>query len=127
MGNLAIFFVPEGGYVNRVAKLLASKMDQQKPDLILINEATSADLARYDTIIFGISTIGRDTWDQKFGNIDWAKFMPVVSSFDFSGKKVAVFGLASIHLLFALLKIVGIIIVIALVIGMIGSLINRNK
>ncbi len=100
MGNLAIFFGPEGGYVNRVAKLLASKMDQQKPDLILINEATSADLARYDTIIFGISTIGRDTWDQKFGNIDWAKFMPVLSSFDFSGKKVAVFGLGD-HITYA--------------------------
>ncbi len=100
MGNVAIFFGPEGGSVNRVAKLLASKMENLKPDLIFINEATTEDLARYDTIIFGISTIGRDTWDQKFGNIDWARFMPIVSSFDFTGKKVAVFGLGD-HITYA--------------------------
>ena len=100
MGNLAIFFGPEGGSVNRVAKALASKLENHKPDLILINEATVADLARYDTIIFGISTIGRDTWDQKFGNIDWSRFMPIVCSFDFTGKKVAVFGLGD-HITYA--------------------------
>ena len=79
MENVAIFFGPEGGSVNRVAKLLASKMENLNPDLIFINEATSEDLARYDNIIFGISTIGRDTWDQKFGNIDWARFMPIMN------------------------------------------------
>jgi flavodoxin I len=100
MGNTAIFFGPEGGSVHRVAKLLVSKMELQKPDLILISEATVADLARYDTIIFGISTVGRDTWDQKFGNIDWSRFMPIVSSFDFSGKKVAIFGLGD-HITYA--------------------------
>ena len=100
MGNLAIFFGPEGGSVNRVAKSLAAKLEQQKPDLILINEATAADLERYDTIIFGISTIGRDTWDQKFGNIDWSRFMPIISAFNFTGKKVAVFGLGD-HITYA--------------------------
>ena len=100
MGNVAIFFGPEGGSVNRVAKALASKIENLKPALIPINEASADDLARYDTIIFGISTIGRDTWDQKFGNIDWARFMPIVSSFDFSGKKIAVFGLGD-HITYA--------------------------
>ncbi len=100
MGNLAIFFGPEGGSVNRVAKALALKIENLKPALIPINEASADDLARYDIIIFGISTIGRDTWDQKFGNIDWARFMPIVSAFDFSGKKVAVFGLGD-HITYA--------------------------
>jgi len=100
MNKIAIFFGPENGAVHRVAKLLAAKMENQKPDLILVNEATMNDLAHYDTIIFGISTIGRDTWDQKFGNVDWAKFMPTVSSFDFTGKKVAIFGLGD-HITYA--------------------------
>ena len=100
MGNLAIFFGPEGGAVNRVAKALAAKLEPQQPELILINEATAADLDRYDIIIFGISTIVRDTWDQKFGNIDWARFMPIVSSFNFTGKRVAVFGLGD-HITYA--------------------------
>ena len=100
MSKVAIFFGPENGAVHRVAKSLASKMENLKPDLILVSEASADDLARYDTIIFGISTIGRDTWDQKFGNVDWAKFMPTVSSFNFTGKKVAVFGLGD-HITYA--------------------------
>jgi flavodoxin I len=100
MSKVAIFFGPENGAVHRVAKSLALKMENLKPDLILVSEASADDLARYDTIIFGISTIGRDTWDQKFGNVDWAKFMPTVSSFNFTGKKVAVFGLGD-HITYA--------------------------
>ena len=100
MSKVAIFFGPENGAVHRVAKSLALKMENLKPDLILVSEASADDLARYDTIIFGISTIGRDTWDQKFGNLDWAKFMPTVTSFNFTGKKVAVFGLGD-HITYA--------------------------
>lgn len=100
MSKVAIFYGPENGAVHRVAKLLASKIENLKPDLVHVNEATPDDLARYDTIIFGISTIGRDTWDQKFGNVDWSKFMPTVSSFDFTGKKVAIFGLGD-HITYA--------------------------
>lgn len=100
MSKIVIFFGPENGSVHRVVKSLAKKIENQKPDLILVSEATAADLARYDMIIFGISTVGRDTWDQKFGNVDWARFMPTVSSFDFTGKKVAIFGLGD-HITYA--------------------------
>jgi flavodoxin I len=100
MNKVAIFYGPENGSVHRVAKLLASKLEHLKPDLILVHEATDKDLKRYDTIIFGISTVGRDTWDQKFGNVDWAKFMPHVSAFDFTGKKIAIFGLGD-HITYA--------------------------
>ena len=86
--------------MHRVDNLLATKIEYLNPDLIPINRATNEDLSRYDILIFGISTIGRDTWDQKFGNIDWSKFMPVVTSFDFTGKKVAVFGLGD-HITYA--------------------------
>ena len=100
MSNLAIFYGPENGAVHRVAKSLASKMGNHDPKLIHVNDASIDDLANCDTIIFGISTIGRDTWDQKFGNVDWSKFMPTVSSFDFTGKKVAIFGLGD-HITYA--------------------------
>jgi flavodoxin I len=100
MNKVAIFYGPENGAVHRVAKLLASKIENLKPDLIHVNDASAVDMERYDTIIFGISTIGRDTWDQKFGNVDWAKFMPTVTSFDFTGKKVAIFGLGD-HITYA--------------------------
>jgi flavodoxin I len=100
MSKVAIFYGPENGSVHRVAKLLASKIENKKPELIQVNEALTTDLERFDNIIFGISTVGRDTWDQNFGNVDWSKFMPKVTSFDFTGKKVAIFGLGD-HVTYA--------------------------
>jgi len=93
MSKIAIFYGPENGSVDRVAKSLASKIKNLNPELIPVQKATAKDLERFDTLIFGISTIGRDTWNQKFGNVDWAEFMPTISLFDFKGKKVAIFGL----------------------------------
>jgi len=100
MSKVAIFYGPENGSVHRVAKLLASKIENKKPELIHVNDALTTDLERFDNIIFGISTVGRDTWDQNFGNVDWSKFMPTVTSFDFTGKKVAIFGLGD-HITYA--------------------------
>jgi flavodoxin I len=100
MEKIAIFFGPLNGAVHRVAKLVAEKIGSENVDLIHINGASTEDLSKYSKIIFGISTIGRDTWDQKFSNVDWAKFFPVVSDFDFTGKKVAIFGLGD-HITYA--------------------------
>lgn len=100
MEKIAIFFGPLNGSVHRVAKLVASKIGADKVDLIHIKDASAADLDKYSRIIFGISTIGKDTWTQKFDNIDWSKFFPVVTDYNFSGKKVAIFGLGD-HITYA--------------------------
>ena len=93
MEKIAVFFGPLNGSVHRVAKLVASKIGSDKVDLIPIADASAADLDKYSRIIFGISTIGKDTWQQKFDNNDWSKFFPIVNSFNFTGKKIAIFGL----------------------------------
>jgi flavodoxin I len=80
--------------------LVASKIGDEKVDLIHIASATAADLEKYTKIIFGISTIGKDTWQQKFDNTDWSHFFPVVTAFDFTGKRVAIFGLGD-HITYA--------------------------
>ena len=100
MEKIAIFFGPLNGSVHRVAKLVASKIGPDKVDMIHITDATAADLDKYSRIIFGISTIGKDTWTQKFDNNDWSKFFPVVTDYNFSGKKVAIFGLGD-HITYA--------------------------
>lgn len=100
MEKIAIFFGPLNGSVHRIAKLVASKIGNDKVDLIHIAEASAGDLEKYSRIIFGISTIGKDTWQQKFDNNDWSKFFPVVTSFDFTGKRVAIFGLGD-HITYA--------------------------
>ncbi len=100
MNEIAIFFGPADGSVHRVAKLVASKIGNEKAQLIHVKNATAEDLKKYDKIIFGISTVGKETWDMKFGNNDWAKFMPSLYDFDFKGKKVAIFGLGD-HVTYA--------------------------
>ncbi len=100
MEKIAIFFGPLNGSVHRIAKLVASKIGTEKVDLIHILDATVSDLDKYSNIIFGISTIGKDTWEQKFDNNDWSHFFPIVSAFHFTGKKVAIFGLGD-HITYA--------------------------
>ncbi len=100
MEKIAIFFGPLNGSVHRVAKLVAEKIGPEIVDLIHIGSASTSDLEKYSKIIFGISTIGKDTWQQKFDNNDWSKFFPAVSSFNFSGKRVAIFGLGD-HITYA--------------------------
>lgn len=100
MEKIAIFFGPLNGSVHRVAKLITSKIGPDNVDLIHITEATAADLEKYTRIIFGISTVGKDSWQQKFDNTDWSHFFPIVSAFNFKGKKVAIFGLGD-HITYA--------------------------
>jgi flavodoxin I len=100
MEKIAIFFGPLNGSVHRIAKLVASKIGPEKVDMLHIAEAKASDLDKYTHIIFGISTIGKDTWQQKFDNNDWSKFFPIVSTYDFTGKKVAIFGLGD-HITYA--------------------------
>jgi flavodoxin I len=100
MEKIGIFFGPLNGSVHRIAKLVASKIGNEKVDMIHITEATASDLDKYSHIIFGISTIGKDTWQQKFDNTDWSHFFHVVASYNFTGKKVAIFGLGD-HITYA--------------------------
>jgi flavodoxin I len=93
MSKTAIFFGPEKGSVNRVADLIKSLIGPEKVELVPVKNASVADFADYDQIIFGISTVGKETWDGKPASSDWGKFLPQVSQGDFKGKKVAIFGL----------------------------------
>lgn len=100
MSKIAVFYGPEGGAVNRVANLIQSKIGEDKVDLVAVKGATAADLEKYDKIIFGLSTVGKDTWDSEYSTNDWGKFMPEISKIDYSNKKVAVFGLGD-HVTYA--------------------------
>ena len=100
MGKTAIFFGPQKGAVNRVADKLKNVIGGDKVVMIPVNSATVADLEKYDKIIFGMSTVGKDTWDSKYANNDWAKFLPEISKTSYSGKTVAIFGLGD-HVTYA--------------------------
>ena len=93
MNKIGLFFGPEKGSVHRVAKKIQAAIGEDKVELISVNESSVAELEKYDKIIFGISTVGKETWDTDYSNNDWAKFFPEVSKTDYAGKVVALFGL----------------------------------
>lgn len=100
MSKIAIFYGPIGGSVNRVAEIILKAIGEDNAELVAVKESSAADLEKYDKIIFGLSTVGKDTWDSDFSSNDWGKFMPEVSKVDYSGKKVAIFGLGD-HVTYA--------------------------
>jgi flavodoxin I len=100
MKKTAIFFGPEKGSVHRVADLVRSIIGPEKVELVSVKNASASDFARFEQIIFGISTVGKETWDGKPASSDWGKFLPQVSLGDFKGKKVAIFGLGD-HITYA--------------------------
>ena len=93
MSKTAIFFGPEKGAVNRVADLIRSLIGPEKVEMVPVKNATVEDFAKFDQIIFGISTVGKETWDGKPTSSDWGKFLPQISKGDFKGKTVAIYGL----------------------------------
>ena len=93
MNKIGIFFGPIKGSVHRVAEKVKAAIGEQNAEMISVNEASVADLEKYDRIIFGISTVGKETWDSNYSNTDWSKFFPSISKVDFSDKTVAIFGL----------------------------------
>lgn len=100
MDKVGLFFGPLKGSVNRVADKLVAMIGSEKIELVPVINASVSDLEKFDRIIFGISTIGKDTWDSSFSSNDWAKFLPEINKVDFSEKKVAIFGLGD-HITYA--------------------------
>ena len=100
MSKIAIFYGPVGGAVNRVADKIKEAIGEDKVALVAVKNATAADIEKYDKIIFGLSTVGKDTWDSGFSSNDWGKFMPEIGKVDYSNKVVAIFGLGD-HITYA--------------------------
>ena len=100
MSKIGLFFGPLKGSVNRVADLICEKIGKDKVEMVHVRTATAADFERFDKIIFGISTVGKETWDASITKTDWGIFLPEVSKGNFSGKAVAIFGLGN-HVTYA--------------------------
>ena len=100
MSKIGLFFGPEKGSVHRVAEKIVAAIGEDKIELVSVHTASAADLDKYDKIIFGISTVGKETWDSEYSNTDWSKFFPEVGKVDYSGKTIAIFGLGD-HITYA--------------------------
>ena len=88
MANIGIFYGSTTGNTEKVADLIRSAFGEENADVYNVDVTELADLNKYKYLIFGVSTWGvSDLQD------DFEDFIELLEQVDFSGKKVALFGL----------------------------------
>ncbi len=91
--RVGIFYGPVGGSTERVAKKIQEAFGNDLADLHTIKDCKAKDLDKYENIIFGCSTIGKETWQADKPKPDWDIFRPEIDKIDYKGKTFALFGL----------------------------------
>ena len=88
MSKIGLFFGSDEGNTEAVAYKIQSIFGEDCVDVLDVSDVTQLEFADYAVLILGIPT-----WD--FGQIqsDWEDFWPDVEGIDFSGKRIALFGL----------------------------------
>lgn len=94
MSKIGLFYGPQGGNVEAVANIIAAKIGESNIELISVKGANKEKIESYDKIIFGISSLGKDAWDNDV-KTDWDEFLPMVEEADYSNKIIAAFGLGN--------------------------------
>ncbi len=91
MNKTGIFYAPKGGNTENVAKKIHAKFPEA--DINSVPEAGVDHMLKYENLILGIATIGKETWDQDEQKTGWDLIIPHLDNADFSEKNVAIFGL----------------------------------
>jgi len=99
MAKVGVFFGTDTGNTRRIAKDITTALGSAtaaKP--VNIRNAEVADLQAYDILILGTPTYGDGQLPGlSTGNAteSWEEFLPKLAGHDFSGKKVAIYGLGN--------------------------------
>lgn len=92
MNKIGLFFGTDTGNTETVSEKVIERLldltGQELVDLHEIYNKTAEDVAQYDLLIFG-----QPTWYDGELQGDWEEFVPELQKIDFTGKKVALFGL----------------------------------
>jgi flavodoxin I len=88
MSKIGIFYGSSTGNTTTIAKKIAQKLGDFKPELYDVAKATVNDVENCNVLIFGTSTWG-------YGDLqdDWESFLPKLKKASIQGKTVALFGL----------------------------------
>lgn len=98
MAKIGIFFGTDTGNTRRVAKDISTILGASAAKPVNIRNATVADLMEYETLILGTPTYGDGQLPGlSTGNAtaSWEEFLPTLMGQDFTGKKVAIYGLGN--------------------------------
>jgi flavodoxin I len=88
LAKIGLFYGSTTGHTDAIAELIRLEFGKSLIDLHCMAEATEQDFANYDYLI-----IGSPTWGIGKLQRDWEIFFPRLDYINFSGKKVAYFGL----------------------------------
>lgn len=88
-----MFYGPLGGSTEKVAKKVAAALGIENVDLVAVKSAKATDVEKYENVIFGLSTVGKETWDADKSASDWDVFLPEIEKINYSNMVVAMFGL----------------------------------
>ena len=91
--RVGIFYGPVGGKAESVARRVQKAFGEGVADLIPIKDSKATDIDKYENVIFGCSTIGKETWDAERTKTDWDLFRQEIGKINYSGKTIALFGL----------------------------------
>ena len=98
--KVGIFFGPVGGKTENVAKRVQLAFGEDNADLIPIKDCKATDIDKYENVVFGCSTMGKETWDMDRPKPDWDLFRPEIEKINCQGKSFALFGLGD-HITYA--------------------------
>ncbi|MCX6247118.1 MAG: flavodoxin [Bacteroidetes bacterium] len=88
MAKIGIFYGSTTGNTEKVADLIRKAFGEANADVFNVDVTEQPDVEKYEYLVFGVSTWGvSDLQD------DFEDFMDILDPIDFSGKKVALFGL----------------------------------
>jgi flavodoxin I len=88
MANIGIFYGSTTGNTEKVANLILQAFGEENADMYNVDITELSDVEKYKYLIFGVSTWGvSDLQD------DFEDFIEILDKVNFTGKKVALFGL----------------------------------
>jgi len=93
MKKIGLFYGPQGGATEKVAKKVANALGIDNVDLLAVKSAKASDMEKYENIILGMSTIGKETWESDKPANDWDIFLPELEKANYANKVIAMFGL----------------------------------
>lgn len=96
MPEIGIYFGTDTGTTRLIAKKLARKLDGRADKPVNVNRAPIEAFLSHPALILGTPTYGINQLPGRSTDIadgSWEEFLPQIENADFSGKRVALFGL----------------------------------
>ncbi len=95
MEKIILIYGPEKGSTEKVAQKIAAAIGNEQVELVSASKASQEKIEKSKKLIFGCSTIGRDSWNGKHVEMGWDSLIFKLEEIDFTGKTVALFGLGN--------------------------------